>query len=323
MVVRSGLQVARVPALLVLLMLAGPAQARLRPALNALDIEAVRWPALALVALTAAFMVVVLVGRRIRHPAWLLVVEAILAGLLGLLLPLWDLWPLTGRLAWPPAVLEPLAEAFSHPAVLTFGQAANWLTIVLALAWLVLVAATAFRQARYPGAAQPRPHLLSPRAVAVGATLQAGRILVLLALLLIAGPLTARWIKAMNLLDYPALSWIWLALAAIALVFLIVAVLGRGRRTPGWLLVGEGLAAVVVAVALLLPGFVDVLVRPGQPVEPVVRWVNFAFDLGLAEGRWFFLRALAIAWLIVVVEAAARQLLESVRRPSVAASQQA
>lgn len=72
-------------------------------------------------------MAMVLAGRRTRHPTWLLVVEGVVAALLGLLLPLWDLWELTGRLAWPPAALEPLAEAFSHPATgpLGFGQAAN------------------------------------------------------------------------------------------------------------------------------------------------------------------------------------------------------
>lgn len=194
---------------------------------------------------------------------------------------------------------------------------------MLAFAWLVLVAATAFRQARHPGAAQPRPHESARRGVAEAATLQAGRIVVLLALLLIAGPVTTRWTEAMTVNDYPALWWIWLALAAIALVFLIVAVLGRGRRTPAWLLAGEGLIAAVVTVTLLLPGFVGGPVGPGQPVEPVVRLLNLALDLELAEGRWFYLRALAIAWLVVVAEAATRHLLESVPRPRAATSQQA
>lgn len=324
MTLRSGLQAARIPGLLVLLLLAGFAQARLRPALNTVDMEAARWPALMLAGLTVAFMAMVLAGRRTRHPAWLLVVEGVVAALLGLLLPLWDLWSLTGPLAWPPEALEPLAKALRHPAAgpLGFGQATNWLVIVLALAWLVLVAETAFRQARHPGAAHPRPHVSAPRGIAVSATLQAGRILVLLALLLVAGPMTTRWTEAMRLIEYPALWWAWLALAAIALVFLLVAVLGRGRRTPAWLLAGEGLVAAVIAVTLLLPGFVGG-VGPGQPVEPVVRLLNLALDLGLTEGRWFYLRALAIAWLVVVAEAATRHLLESVPRHRAAVSQQA
>lgn len=150
---RTGLQVARVPVLLALLLVARPAQDRLLRASNTIDMDATEWPWLVLVAIPLVFMALALAARRTHHPPWLLTGEGVIAALLGLMLPLWGVWIVSGRFAWPPDALGPLAAAFSNPMsvggfAFGLGQAAHWFVVLLALAWLVVVIDTAVRQVR-------------------------------------------------------------------------------------------------------------------------------------------------------------------------------
>lgn len=322
MTLHSALQVARVPVLVVLLLLVRPVQARLFPAINTLDAEAARWPTLTLVATPIVFMVVVVVARRTRHPPWLLAVEGVIAALLGLILPLWGGWALSGRFSWPPEALAGIAEAFSHAmavgGALGLGQAANWLVVVLGLAWLVLAADTAVRQARQPHTHGDRAKpMAARRGVAVRSTLPTGRILALLGLLLLSGPAGARWIEAFTTIEYPALRWTWLALAGIALAFLVIAVLGRGPRYSLWLVAGEAVLAGVIAAVWLLPALAGpFLGREG--LEVVARLSELAtqagVELNVTETTWFYTPVLAIAWFVVAAETLVRHLRESAPR---------
>lgn len=137
----------------------------------------------------------------------------------------------------------------------------------------------------------------------MGTTLQAGRILVLVGLLLAVESLWPRWSTAVRLLEYPALRWTWLALAALALAFLTVALLARGRRQPPWLLAAEGLVAAITAVVFLVPG---ALGRSGL-VEGVAPLAEFVNDMALIQGTTWYLRVLVLIWLVIVADAAVRQ----------------
>lgn len=135
------------------------------------------------------------------------------------------------------------------------------------------------------------------------------RVLVLLALLLPVRPMGFRLARAINAADWQAAVWPWLALVAIPVVFVAVASAGRGRRHPPWLLAGEGLLAAAVAVLLVVPGGLGAYVfGGGQPSGTLDSLAGLVEALGLTQGRSWFAPVLALAWVVVVVDAAGRQL---------------
>lgn len=311
MALRRSLQVGRVAALLVVLLLARPVLSRLLQMSQTANTEGLRWLALALVAIPLVFMGVVVVARRTRHPSWLLVVEGVLAALLGLVLPLWGLTDVSGAFAWLPDAVDRAAAAFRHPigvAVPGLGQAANWLVVVLALAWLVSVVATAVHQRRHPPLWYASSTSAPPSgSVGVRTLTQAGRILALVVLLLVAGWVLTPWSQALTTVEFATLWWTWLALAAIALAFLVGAAAGRGSRHRPWLLAGEALVAAVIAVVLVGPGVIGSFLGPVPAREVVARMLRLPAEVGVTTGMWFYLETLAIAWLVVVADTALRQ----------------
>lgn len=122
MKLRGGLQVARIPVLLGLLLPATPAGFRFTQAARVSAWEAAWWPWLVLVAVAIAFVAVAVTARDRRHPAWLLAIEGVIAGFIGLVMPLWSLWLPSGPLGWPPRVLRPLAERLISPTALEPGM---------------------------------------------------------------------------------------------------------------------------------------------------------------------------------------------------------
>lgn len=99
-----------------------------------------------LVAIAVAFLVIAVVARQGRQPRWLLAVEGAIAGLIGVVVPVWGVWLGVGPEAAPlPGVVQPLATALSAPPFAPgvegtgMGLATNWFVLVLALAWLVIV----------------------------------------------------------------------------------------------------------------------------------------------------------------------------------------
>lgn len=303
------LQTARVVVLLALLVPVRPAGFRFAHAINSADWPAAVWPWLALVAIPLAFVAVASAGRRRRHSPWLLAGEGLLAALIGLLLPLWSLWSPFGQFTFP-VVLHPLAAALRHPFAFDPGivRGLYWLILVLAFTWLVLVAATALRQRRRGDAQAADGDGL--RALRV--SLQLARIPALVALLVVGTSLWARWAEALQVLDLAALRWSWVALAAAGLGFLTVALAGRAHRHPPWLLAGEGLVAAAVALLLLVPGGLGAYVfgggQPGGMLESLAQLVE---ALGLTQGRSWFAPVLALAWVVIVADAAGRQLLKT------------
>lgn len=140
-------------------------------------------------------------------------------------------------------------------------------------------------------------------------TLQIIRFLVLIGLLLAAKPVGSRWTEAFTTIEYPALRWTWLGLAALAVAFLAVAVVARGRGQPRWLLAGEGVVAVVIAAVLVVPGLLGTFVGPGSGLlEPMGRVNEFAQDTVLTPGTVGYGRVLALAWVVIVVEAVVRHI---------------
>lgn len=126
---RTALQLARIPALLMVLWsAAGPAEAKTR-AIAHVSLEDYRlaWALIALLSLV--FVVVMLGGRRRRHPWVVLAVEGAVAGVVALVPPLdWVTW---------------------------FGVGGSWVTAMgggfaqaLAMAWLGVVGVQAFHQLR-------------------------------------------------------------------------------------------------------------------------------------------------------------------------------
>lgn len=164
------LRILRVPLLLALLLLSSPVFERHLSALQRVEMDRLQSTWTALVTIAVVFLIAAVIGRQQRQPLWLLVVEALLAGLIGLIgliVPAWGMW-LGGMgpdgLALPGA-LQLLVEAFGDPRFVAgplqgMGVALNWFVLVLALAWLVVVAESAIRQIRQTRASrhrQPQP----------------------------------------------------------------------------------------------------------------------------------------------------------------------
>lgn len=62
---------------------------RFLPAVQRLEMEPLRRNWMALVALAVVFLVAALVARQRRQPPWLLGVEAVIAGVIGVIMPVW------------------------------------------------------------------------------------------------------------------------------------------------------------------------------------------------------------------------------------------
>ena len=126
------LQIGRIPLLLALSLAAGPPKLALVRAVARGDLGANWRPWLLLVTLAAIFMVAALAGRGSRHPPALLAIEALLAATIGVTPPTaWILWLGIGPI--------------THAVGATSG---NLFMPALAIAWLVIVAATGLRQRR-------------------------------------------------------------------------------------------------------------------------------------------------------------------------------
>lgn len=296
--------------LLALLFLAGPVLDWRAQAMRRLASQDVEQATLLLTVLAAGFVAVAVAGRERRHPPWLLTTEGVITALIGLVLPLWALMPF-GRttFAWPPDLLQPLAGALSRPqfvgSAAGLGQAANWYVLVLALAWFVVVVELAVRQRRpirWPEDSRPSWQ----KTVAKRRTgLQLARVLVLVGLLLAAGPVMARWREAFQVTDLGSLWWTWLLVVAVVLVFLGVAVVGRRGRQPVWLLVGEGLIAALLS--MLAPGWM--MPRTPQPATagtPIDEWAQNLLDT-FTTGPTLFTTVLTLTWLLIVAESAVPQ----------------
>lgn len=145
------LRIVRVPVLVALLLLDKPLFDRFLPAVQRLKMEPLRWNWTALVALAVVFLVVALVARQRRQPPWLLGVEAVIAGVIGVIMPAWGVWvAMRPDGVGLPGVLQPLADALGRNPVQSggFGLAMNWFVLVLTLAWMVIVVESALRQVR-------------------------------------------------------------------------------------------------------------------------------------------------------------------------------
>lgn len=329
MTLRGSLQVARIPVLLGLLLPATPVGSRFTRAARSSAWEAAWWPWLVLLAVAIAFVAVAVTSRGRRHPTWLLAVESVIAGFIGLVMPLWSLWVPSGPFGWPPRVLRPLAERLISPTALEpgmvpGGQAMHWFVLVLALAWLVIVAHTAIRQRRATpsglhaaytapasaedGAEQRPAH--APREVPSPErgrrSLQLARLLGLLALLVLAHPVLARWNEAVRVLQVETLRWTWAALAVVAIAFVAAALTGRARRHPAWLLAVESIIAVLVALVVFLPGALGGFIYAFTGFEEMIGPLLERAIMLNPPWRWFG-QVLTVAWLVIVAEAAIRQ----------------
>ena len=127
-----ALQALRIPALLAVLVLLGSALQTFQPAFVRVDLATVRWAWVVTATSILVFVAVALLGRAAQHPPAVLVVEAAVAGLLGLTPP-W-MWITSFGVSGPPKVFG-----------LTTGSVA---VPVLALTWLAIVAVTGVRQWR-------------------------------------------------------------------------------------------------------------------------------------------------------------------------------
>ncbi len=129
------IKIIRVPALVLLLLLAGPllrqySQQRMR--LNAEGIVASLGPWILLIVLAAVFLLLVLAQRDEAHRGWLLTLEGVVAAVIALVPPL----------VWFLALgLGPVAHAMGATTGAAYAQ-------VLATAWLVIVIRTGLRQRR-------------------------------------------------------------------------------------------------------------------------------------------------------------------------------
>ena len=126
------LQILRIPALVGLLLAAGTQLGALHRHLAVLETTLLWGPWLLMLGCGAAFAVVAVTGRQVRHPWAVLLVEMVVAGVLALVPPvLWVLWL---RFVWFTRVLG--------------GDTGNAFVQALALVWLVAVVLTAGRQLR-------------------------------------------------------------------------------------------------------------------------------------------------------------------------------
>jgi hypothetical protein len=117
------------------------------------------------------------------------------------------------------------------------------------------------------------------------------RVPVLLALLLLSGPLQwAYSLQRMRLNEDGIVGSLpyWLGLVAIAVVFIVVAGAARTERNPGWLLGIEGFLAVVIA---LVPPLVWAQALGTGP---------FLDAVGGTTGA-VYSQVLAVFWLVTVV----------------------
>lgn len=138
----TALQLARVPALLILLFLtAWPTEAHARSIVR-FSTEAVWGPWALVVLVSLVFVVVALAGRLRWHPWAVLVLEALAAGVVALVPPLyWLLWMGVGG-AWATAMTGGLAQP-------------------LAITWLGVVGLRVYQQVRgVPDAGSPAPRSL-------------------------------------------------------------------------------------------------------------------------------------------------------------------
>lgn len=152
--------------------------------------------------------------------------------------------------------------------------------------------------------------------------LRIARPLVLVGLLLLSARVWNEWwTPAFSRLEPGTLQRAWTVLVAIAVAFLVVAMVARGGRQPRWLLAVEGaiaalIGAVVPVWGMLLGVGPDAVPLPGavQPLATALSASPFASGMegtgmGLAT-NWFVL-VLALAWLVIVVHAVVRRLLGS------------
>lgn len=122
------LQALRIPVLLVLLRATAQPIDDLNTARSQLQLEAVWGPWVTVSVLSLGFVALVLVARRRRHPWLVLGAEVVIAAVLALVPPLqWVLW--LGIGGW----IHALVAGFAQP---------------LSMAWLGVVAVTAYHQAR-------------------------------------------------------------------------------------------------------------------------------------------------------------------------------
>lgn len=151
--------------------------------------------------------------------------------------------------------------------------------------------------------------------------LRIARPLVLVGLLLLSARVWNEWwTPAFGRLEPASLQRAWAALVAIAVAFLVVAMVAREGRQSRWLLAVEGaiaglIGAVVPVWGMLLGVGPDAVPLPGvvQPLATALGTSPFASrmegtGMGLATS-WFVL-VLALAWLVIVVHAVVRRLLD-------------
>jgi hypothetical protein len=134
--------------------------------------------------------------------------------------------------------------------------------------------------------------------------LQIARVPVLVGLLLAAGGPQYELARAFARLDVRAAWPPWLLLVVLAAGFVALALLGRARRHPPGVLVLEGLVAAGIG---LIPPFLW------------IGWFGlapFVMATGAATGSMFW-HVLGVAWLVIVVMTAARQVRASRAQPGV------
>lgn len=288
--------------LLGLLVPVRPLGFRFARAINTADYEAAVWPWLALVVTAVVFVAVASGARRSRHPPWLLAGEAVLAALMGLIMPAWSLWSPLDRLTFP-VVLHPLVAALRHPFAFdpAIVRGLYWFILLLSLAWLVTVATTALRQRRR-GETPPRD---DDGLATVRRRLRFARVPALIALLVVATSLWVRWAEALQVLDLGALRRSWVALAAADLAFFAVAwpAAAAGTRCGCW--PARALSPWPSRCWCWCPAgsgaFVFGGAEPGGGWDPLA---GFVAGLGLTQGRSWFGPVLALAWVVIVADAA-------------------
>jgi len=127
-----ALQAVRIPMLLAVLALLGPPLLTFQRALMRAELPTAGRGWVVIAAVVLVFVVVALLGRTARHPPGILAVEAVVAGLLGLIPP-------TAWISWFGISGLPLIMGIAAGSVVV---------PVLALAWLAIVATTGMRQWR-------------------------------------------------------------------------------------------------------------------------------------------------------------------------------
>jgi hypothetical protein len=134
--------------------------------------------------------------------------------------------------------------------------------------------------------------------------LQFARVPVLVGLLLAAGTPQHELVRAFARLDVGAAWRPWLVLVVLAAGFVALALVGRRRRHPPGVLALEGLPAAVIG---LIPPFLW------------IGWFGlgpFLVATGAATGSMFW-HVLGVAWLVIVVMTAVRQVRASRELPGV------